>query len=39
MEVEKMSGWLIALIIFAVLFISGGICCKTLGRAENNKKN
>ena len=36
---KKMSGWLIALIIVAVMFIAGAICCNTIGKAQGNAKN
>lgn len=36
---KKMSGWLIALIVVAVLFITGAICCNTIGKAQGADKN
>jgi len=29
---KRMSGWLIALIVVAGLFLVGAICCNTIGR-------
>jgi hypothetical protein len=29
-----MSGWLIALIVVVAVFAAGGICCKTISKAQ-----
>lgn len=29
-----MSGWLIALIVVAAVFIAGAICCNTIGKKQ-----
>jgi hypothetical protein len=31
-----MSGWWIALIVAAVIFVAGAICCNTIGRKVPN---
>jgi len=36
---KKMSGWIIALIIVAVVFVAGAICCNTIGKAQGETKN
>lgn len=36
---KKMSGWLIALIVIAVIFLAGAICCNTIGKAQGTDKS
>lgn len=36
--IRKMSGWIIALIVVAVMFTAGAICCNTIGKTHEAAK-